>query len=244
MGPVGTTPAPNNDDAPGASPNAISYSIFFNSPGALETEFVLSDSGGTTEYLFNQLFINNSNWTWTGFRFELGYGTGANFVRSQPADVLMFDGFENRTTANSSKYNVTVDQKTLEWNGPALSRISSVSFSFAIDVPDDLTLANPNGTNRFTLRQTPLAATASSAPEPATAGLIGMALAALGRRIIALSERDASGRTLCCPERAAWFYSVSGDAVYPERARISAPGVAGSLTSILWKEPDEWAGGV
>lgn len=166
-GPIGNTPAPNNDDAVGDSPNVIPYSIFFNSPGFLETEFVLAQSGGTTEYRFTQNFINNSSATWTGFRFELGFGTGANFVLSQLADNLEFDRFENHTTATSNRWAVTVDQaKTLEFGGTPLARISTISFSFAIDVPDDLAAANPAGVNRFTLRQTPLAA--SAVPEPGT----------------------------------------------------------------------------
>src|SRR6476620_8879201 len=74
MGPVGNTPAVNNDDDLGASPNVIPYNVFFNSAGILETEFVLENSGGTTEYRFTQTFLNNTDPVWTGFRIELGYG--------------------------------------------------------------------------------------------------------------------------------------------------------------------------
>jgi hypothetical protein len=182
VGPVGNTPAPNNDDVTGASPNVIPYNVFFNSPGILETEFVLANSGGTTEYRFTQSFLNNTPAVWTGFRFEVGFGTGANFVLSQFADTLQFDAFENHSTATSNSFTLTVDEmKTLEWSGASLPRFSSAIFTFAIDVPDDLANANPSGLNRFTLRQTPIVA-GSAVPEPATFGLLSVALAGLGLR--------------------------------------------------------------
>jgi len=147
----------------------------------METEFVLANSGGTTEYRFTQTLINNTpNATWTGFRFELGFGTGANFVLSQLADTLQFDSFENNSTATSNRFALTLDDmKTLDWGGASLPRISSATFSFAIDVPDGLANANPSGLNRFTLRQTPLEAGAAT-PEPATTLLVGCALGVVG----------------------------------------------------------------
>jgi hypothetical protein len=182
MGPVGSTPAPNNDDDTGSSPNVIPYNVFFNSPGILETEFVLANSGGTTEYRFTQSFLNNTPTVWTGFRFELGFGTGTSFVLSQLADTLQFDSFENNSTATSTPFALTVDEmKTLGWGGASVPRFSSARFTFAIDVPDDLADANPSGLNRFTLRQTPIVA-GSAVPEPATFGLLGLALAGFGLR--------------------------------------------------------------
>src|SRR5262245_2703377 len=75
VGPLSTS-APNNDDVNGPSPNVIPYSIFLNSPGPIETEFILAQSGGTTEYRFTQTLINNTPAVWEGFRLELGFGTG------------------------------------------------------------------------------------------------------------------------------------------------------------------------
>lgn len=106
MGPVGNTPAPNNDDVTGASPNLIPYNIFFNSPGILETEFVLTNSGGTTEYRFTQSFLNNTPAVWTGFIFELGFGTGANFVLSQLADTLQLDLFEKQFDSDFQRIHI------------------------------------------------------------------------------------------------------------------------------------------
>jgi hypothetical protein len=179
-GPVGVTPAPNNDDVLGNSPNVIPFSVFFNSPGILETEFVLGESGGTTEYRFTQTFFNNTDVVWGGFRFELGFGTGANFVLSQLADALQFDAFEGNSTAVSPAFTLEVDEmKTLGWGGGNVPRFSPATFAFAIDVPDALAGANPSGLNRFTLRQTPIEA-AAPVPEPATNALFAVALAGLG----------------------------------------------------------------
>jgi hypothetical protein len=47
-----------------------------------------------------------------------------------------------------------------------------VVFAFAVDVPDDLAVANPYGVSRFTLRQTPNA----SVPEPMSLWLVGSGL--------------------------------------------------------------------
>jgi hypothetical protein len=60
IGPVGATLAPNNENAASPSPNVIPYSIFFNSPGTLDVEFVFANSGGTTEYRFTQTLINKT----------------------------------------------------------------------------------------------------------------------------------------------------------------------------------------
>jgi hypothetical protein len=181
VGPVGNTPAINNDDDPGTSPNQISYSVFLNSPGALETEFELQNSGGTTEYFFPQVFFNTRNTQWIGFRFELGFGTGDQFVLAAPTSALQFDTLNGQSTATSPVFTLVMNQSNqLDWsvaNAPLVA-----PFSFAIDVPDGLAAANPSGLNRFTLRQTPLVAAA--VPEPAAAGIVGVALLGITIRLV------------------------------------------------------------
>jgi hypothetical protein len=119
---------------------------------------------------------------WSGFRFELGFGLGANFVLSQPGDGLQFDTLAGLSTGTSSRFSVVVDQTdVLEWGNGSAPRISSTAFTFAIDVPDGLAGVNPGGLNRFTLRQSPILE--GAVPEPATLGLIGVALAAMGFRL-------------------------------------------------------------
>jgi len=156
-GPFGSTPVVNNDDDPGASPNVIPFSVFFNSPGAMETELILENSGGTTEYRLTDTFVNTRNAPWTGFRFELGFGTGASFV--QAGDVC-FDLLNGHSTATSPVFTLVADSsRQLDWTVGAAPLVAP--FAFAIDVPD--------GMDRFTLRQTPLVA--APVPEPLTLGL-------------------------------------------------------------------------
>ena len=90
---AGLPASPNNDNATAASPNLISVSIFFNSGGLgpADMEFELTNSGGTTEYRVAPAgigLVNNTGSPFTGFLAELGFGTGANFVRSSVGDGL------------------------------------------------------------------------------------------------------------------------------------------------------------
>lgn len=167
VGPVGATPSPNNDNESAASPNTIPYSVFFNTFGTLETEFAVNASGGTTEYRFTQTFINNTGVLWAGFRFELGFGLGANFTPSTTLDLLDFDTPDQDPAPSSAALTLlSHSPDTLEWGGATVPSIGVVNFAFAIDVPD--------GVQTFTLRQAPAAV-----PEPATVALTGAALAAL-----------------------------------------------------------------
>lgn len=183
LGPVGGTPAaPNNDNATGPSPNLIPYSIFFNAfgNGSADFEFIVANSGGTTEYrFFTTLLVNNTGAAWAGYHFELGYGVGANFVRSGDSDLLDFDTPDMDPAPTSTVFTALNHQTdTLDWTGGVVPSPRPVAFTFAIDVPDNLQNFNPAGVNRFTLRQTPTAV-----PEPATLLLAGTGLAGVGAAI-------------------------------------------------------------
>jgi hypothetical protein len=177
LGPIGVTPSPNNDNAAAANPNTIPYSIFFNTFGLLEVEFNVENSGGTTEYRVTQAFINNSGQPWSNFVFELGFGTGANFVRSDLSDALDFDTPDGDPAPFSSGFTTLDHQADLvEWTGGVVPSIGVVAFNFAIDLPDDLQGINPFDVSRFTLRQTPNFQEASPVPEPTTMLLFGTGL--------------------------------------------------------------------
>ena len=198
LGPVGNTPAPNNDNAVGASPNTIPYSIFYNAQGVgiTDAEFVVANSGGTTEYRFTQSLVNNTGQVWLGFHYELGFGTGANFVRSTGLDLLDFDAPDRDPAPTSSRFSLLDHQAdTLDWTGGTVPSIGSVAFSFAVDVPDDLSSFHPGGLNRFTIRQVQVTQ-ATIIPEPSTlALLLGTGLAAmapLGHAVLRRTRRSAN----------------------------------------------------
>jgi PEP-CTERM motif len=178
VGPIGGIPAaPNNDGAAGTNPNTVAYNLFFNSDGLLEVEFRLANSDGTTEYRFLQSFLNLTSQSWSSFAFELGFGSGASFVRSTNADGLDFDLPDNGEPPSSSAF-ATIDHQSdlLHWSGGTVGFIGRAPFAFSIDVPDDLALSNPYGANSFTLRQTPNAPASSPVPEPTSLAFLGVGL--------------------------------------------------------------------
>ena len=174
IGPVGSTPSPNNDNAAAASANVVPASIFFNTFGAAEIEFGLTSSGGTTEYLLTQNLVNNTGVPWSGFRFVLGFGTGASFVASGTTD-LDFDAPDRDPAPTSSVFSASVhEEDVLDWSGGSVPAIGSVAFTFSIDVPDGLAAFHPLGLDRFTLHQVPIAA---PVPGPTASALLGIGLA-------------------------------------------------------------------
>jgi hypothetical protein len=184
--------APNNDNTAPPSPNTIGsggLGVFLNAGGfgILDYEFNLADSGGTTEYFFTTSIINNTGVAWNDFHFQLGFGTGANFVPVAADFGLDFDTPEGDPTPTSSVFPVLNHQPNLvEWFGATVNYLGgagggpfSVAFSLSIDIPDGLAALHPEGVNRFTLRSFP---TAQEVPEPTTAALLGLGLACVALR--------------------------------------------------------------
>jgi hypothetical protein len=186
LGPVGGTPiAPNNDNTGLPSLNVVPSNHFLFNTLPLDFEFKLANSGGTTEYWFTPSFVN-INFTglnWTQFSFELGFGTGAGFVRSGAGDGLDFDTPNGDPSAFSPMFPaVGHKEDSLFFSGGSVGSIKPAAFFFAIDVPDGLQAYNPYDMNRFTLRITPNGTPApdpTPVPEPGTMMLIGTGVAAL-----------------------------------------------------------------
>ena len=180
IGPFGSNPAPNNDGSSAPSPNLISYQVFANSSGRIEVEFMVANSGGVTEYRVGQVLFNLTGQSWAGYQFELGYGVGADFVRSTAADGLGFDLDSPAPAAGSPAFaTVAQGQDTLAFSGGLVAGAGPLPMGFTINVPDGLAAWNPSGENRFTLVQLPVLA---AVPEPATALLLALGLALVGRR--------------------------------------------------------------
>lgn len=186
---LNATTAPNNDNAVVQSSNLITATAFFNTLTPFDIEFVVADSGGTTEYAFNVIplgYVNVNTVPWEGFRFELGFGTGADFVPVASGAGLVFDTPTMDPQPTSNVFTDLSHAPTrLTWTGGTVNPLIggggppfSVLFSLSFDVPDGLSALHPQGLNRFTLRQTALTTVA----EPASTALLGLSLTLLGLR--------------------------------------------------------------
>lgn len=187
MGPIGGVPvAPNNDNTAGDSLNVVPSNHFLFNTLPLDFEFKLENSGGTTEYRFTPSFlnINFTGLNWTQFAFELGFGTGAGFVRSGAGDGLDFD-FGDPSAFSPMFPALEHKEDSLFFSGGSIGSVKPAAFFFAVDLPDNLQKFNPYELNRFTLRVTPNGTPApdpTPVPEPGTMMLLGTGIAALAAK--------------------------------------------------------------
>ena len=165
--------SPNNDDVIGTSPNNIFVAQKdYVGIGPVDLEFDVINSGGVTEYLVTEGVLNHTGLTWSGYRIQLGFGTGLGFVKSTPGDGLDFDApnFNSDFFFNPAPGffpSVTVLADDILASGGVMPDFSYAgNFLFTIDVPDGIT--------SFTIRQAPV-----PVPEPATLTLLGLGVLVL-----------------------------------------------------------------
>ena len=181
-------PAPNNDNVVGASPNTCIIDKRFDKLDYIDLVFTVMNSGGTTEYQFEESIFNATGRGWHDFHFDLGFGTGAAFVNSTNGDFLDFDEPAQDSPVASSHFARHMFDNVVDslWfdDGKCFTN-TFCDFTFAVDVPDhndpgsipaQYHIFDANGGVigfQFTLRQMP------SIPEPISILLFAFGLAAL-----------------------------------------------------------------
>ena len=152
---------PNNDNVAVSDNLLHAWQKDFGSIDYIDVEFLVTDSGGTTEYLFREGVNNSTGVAWTDYHLALGYGVGASFVPSGPGDGLDFDAPDMDSVYDFGPFTtLTITEDTIDAEGGVLPNLAFDEFDFPIDVPDGITA--------FTVRQLP------TIPEPATLGLLAI----------------------------------------------------------------------
>ncbi len=194
------TPLSNNDNSVSSSSNqilnfpGISCSLTFQAVAPIDTQLSVLPSGGTTEYFLAETVVNQTNSTWDGFSFSIGFGSGDNF--SPPELILVlpglaipvfdFNGSTSDPQPTSSKFTQLIQDGSfrIDWSGGLVAPGESIDFTFSVDVADDQD--GNNFYNFFTIRQAPIA---EPIPEPdSTLGLVA-GLSILGLRLNAKRKR-------------------------------------------------------
>ena len=157
--------APNNDDAIGASPNAVFVTQKdYVGIGPVDIIFNVTNSGGVSEYLFTEGVYNNTGLNWPAYHIELGFGFDAGFVKSTSGDGLDFDSPDfnspfNFNPGGSFFSSVTVTEDDVYATGGVMANLTFAGyFRFTVDVPDGIT--------SFTVRQSPVV------PEPGSFAIL------------------------------------------------------------------------
>jgi hypothetical protein len=208
------TPDEGNDNVDVRSPNQVDFTVRFDKTAYIDLVFTVGPVGGISEYYFNAAtpdgFINNNTGNfWRGMLFELGFGTGANFIRSNGFDALDFDepyvsqggtGPDPVPTSSDFASRFQPPQPDLIlWTNGLVAPGANTEFTFSTDVPDvnaeipEAYRFSSSGdpldidSYRFTLRITPI-------PEPASLALAlaGLLMAGLARALRGHGRRVAS----------------------------------------------------
>ncbi len=156
----------NNDNAVGISSNSFMVlQKHYVGIGPVDLVFNLADTGGTVEYVFTEGVQNSTGLDWSGYHIELGFGTGAGFVKSGAGDGLDFDAPDYDSLVEFDGGGgffpvTTVTEDDIIAGGGIMPDFAYAGdFIFHVDIPDGIT--------EFTLRQSPIAV-----PEPSVTALL------------------------------------------------------------------------
>lgn len=184
----------NNDDAGQNQSNTGTVTKDYFGLGVVDAVIRVTNSATTgigvtalvaTEYLFTEDVANDTSVPWTGYRFQLGFGTGVNFVPSNALDELDFDcPLPSATPPTSTDFaSVAHGCDTIVWNKGNVPPDLSSRFTFALDVPDVSSEIPPFARTAdgyiFTLRQFPTVAV----PGPPNILLLVVGAALIGWRL-------------------------------------------------------------
>ena len=137
----------------------------FTSLNPIDFKLSLQHSAGSTEYFFRETIVNNSGFTWSGFKLQIGVATGSDFPGIAVSEVVRpnfdFQNFDPRpsNTAFASFQWLGFD---LSWFDGLLLNGDAATITFSVDTPED----SPNPPLQlpsFVLRELPIAI-----PEPTT----------------------------------------------------------------------------
>jgi hypothetical protein len=173
---------PNNNDYTGegsSNPNQLAMTKDFHALDYVDTNILVADTGGATEYWVTETVTNHTGAVWADFHFYLGYFTGESFVGSN-GDELDFDepdggvgetggGVPNPTSDQFASHSWVVLPDALNFYDGTVGPGETVTFGFSIDVPDWNPAEMPDGAERpegggyrFTLREVPTIPEAST----------------------------------------------------------------------------------
>ena len=178
-----TTTTLNNDNVSTANDNTVfilqkDYIL----DGFVDIVIDVQDTGGVTEYIVTENVQNSTTENWSGYRIELGFGTGADFMQSIAGDGLDFDTPDEDSPINFSPgladfmtVSRPSEDELVASDGDLLAgEFSGTDFVFHIDVPD--------GIPSFTLRQRPIVGAAIPEPSSSTALLLLLSTTLLRRQ--------------------------------------------------------------
>lgn len=175
-----TTTASNNFPTATPSSNSVTLPTTFTSVGSVDSVLQGANSAGTTEYLFTVTTLDNTLSPFSSLVFQIGTGTGANFVPlglfGSPTQPRFAGDFAFPASIATSTHFGSTNQfpASLTFSGGSLAAGSSDRETFTLAVPDQGTVAGNPFT--FPLRETPTAAP-PTVPEASSVVSFGLLLA-------------------------------------------------------------------